>query len=42
MEFASRRFPGKFLKGLAKCIEGDGGLGITDLRSWQSAKDTGL
>jgi len=39
MEFATRRFPGKFVKGLIKYIEEDGGLGNAELRLWRSIKD---
>ena len=41
MEFATRRFSGKFVKGLAKCIEEDGGLGNAELRLRRFIKDEG-
>lgn len=39
LEFATRRSPGRFVKGLAKCISEDGGLGFSDLRNWRDTKD---
>lgn len=39
LEFATRRGPGRFVKGLTKCIKEE--LGYAKLQSWRSAKDAG-
>ena len=40
-EFGTRSVPGRFLKGLAKSISEDSGLGYHKAREWQSGKDAG-
>ncbi|THW06449.1 hypothetical protein D6D26_01543 [Aureobasidium pullulans] len=41
LEFGTRSVPGRFLKGLAKSISEDGGLGYHKAREWQAGKDAG-
>lgn len=42
MEFATRRVPGKFVKGLGKCIEEDRRLDRTSMIRWKVIKESWL
>lgn len=42
LEFATRRVPGKFLRGLSKCIEESADLTMDETRQWQKVKTAGL
>lgn len=42
LEFATRPHPGKYLRGLSKCIDESAGLTMNESRQWQKVKDAGL
>lgn len=42
LEFATRLYPGKYLRGLSKCIQEEAGLNWTEQRQWQLVKDAGV
>lgn len=42
MEFVTRPYPGRYLRGLSKCIQEQAGLNWTQERQWQRVKDAGV
>lgn len=42
MEFVTRPHPGRYLRGLSKCIQEQAGLNWTQERQWQMIKDAGV
>lgn len=42
MELATRTFPKKRVNGLARCIENDAGMALSEQRKWKATKEKGL
>jgi exonuclease 3'-5' domain-containing protein 1 len=42
MEFVTRPYPGRYLRGLPKCIQEQAGLNWTKERQWQMVKHAGV